>query len=167
MSCVYKSARPAPCDHHRPMRFAILPARPAYRSGYPHPECILGGWRALLTAKEQLALVDAAARRDGSTGFDALDARTRAEIRTKLRANREWERANGPIWFDPPSLDEGLVLPVGRSDAAQDAREWKAAFWIASRLADASRRRQVARMIVRDLYPVRIVIRRSGAVVRR
>jgi hypothetical protein len=121
-------------------RWAIIRSQPVMVSGYPYPECILGGWTALLTRAEK-AVVDAKVSEYrqilGYTGFDALDADAQQAIRDKLDANKQWEKQNGCLWFKAPQK-------------TVDASRWY-----------QDRRRQVAQMIADDSYPVRTVIYRS------
>ncbi len=116
-------------------RWAIIRSQPVMVSGYPYPECILGGW---LTRAEK-AVVDAKVGEGklGYTGFDALDADAQQAIRDKLDANKQWETQNGCLWFKAPQKT------VNASRWHQD------------------RCRQVAQMIADDSYPVRTVIYRS------
>jgi hypothetical protein len=128
-----------------PKKWAIIRSQPVMVSGYPYPECILGGWTVLLTQAEK-AVVDAKVGEGGLgyTGFDALDADAQQAIRGKLDANKQWEKQHGCIWFKAPPQ---RIVATSWKD---NSRHWH-----------QNRRRQVAQMIANDSYPVRTVIYRS------
>ena len=154
----------------RRKQWAIIRSSPDVRPGYPHPECITGGWMALLSEAER-GIVDAKAlemRRIDShvfaqyTGFDALDAETQASIHQKLDDNKQWERTYGTIWFRTPDpLDPRLLaLPENNRDSLQ-TRVWKGWYTTAHGIWLGSRRRQASRMMDRNAFPIRTYVARA------
>jgi hypothetical protein len=137
--------------------------------GYPHPECITGGWTALLS-DAQKAIVAAKVTEKQSidsgyyysyTGFDALDDEAQAEIRYKLNENKQWERIHGTVWFKTPDpLNPKLKSLPNTADMAQK-REWEGQYKMDAIHWLSSRRRQVKQMAVNDGYPVRTYIHRT------
>jgi hypothetical protein len=88
-----------------PRRFVILRTVPEEYANYPHPECILGGWEALLSneqkklMKERKAKLDGKVIAGGTTGFHTLDADVQKMVKDKLNENEEWERVYGRLRF--------------------------------------------------------------------
>ena len=140
---------------------------PPTMSGYPHPECITGGWTALLSVEEK-KLVDARVveMKDIDdkfyytyTGFDALDFETQQIIRIKLESNKRWERMRGTVLFRAPEpLDSSLLtLP---KDIVQQA-EWTRKFKSEAARELRCRGRQAARMAAADEFVVRHYVART------
>ena len=88
-----------------PQRFVILRTVPEEYADYPHPECILGGWEALLSEEQKRSMkakLDGIA--GGATGFHTLDADVQKMVKDKLNENEEWERVYGRLRFATPSF---------------------------------------------------------------
>jgi hypothetical protein len=142
---------------------------PPTMSGYPHPECITGGWTALLSVEEK-KLVDAKVKEmkdiDGGfyysyTGFDALDFETQQIIRIKLESNKRWERMRGTVRFRAPGpLDPRLLTLPDAKDVVQQ-KEWTGKFKCDAARELRSRGRQAARMAAADEFVVRHYVART------
>ena len=128
-------------EHHR-KRFVILRNTPEEYADYPHPECILGGWEALLTEDQRKSMgakLDEKKKASGATGFHTLDADVQKMVKDKLEENKEWERMFGRLRFATPSF----------STRRNKGR------WL------QNRREQVEQMIATNLYPVHTAIYRT------
>jgi hypothetical protein len=156
-----------PTRHRK--QWAIVRKAPEVFPDYPHPECITGGWMALLSDAER-AVAEAKAMEmrgiDGGiynsyTGYDALSAETQASVRAKLDANKEWERTHGTIWFRPPKpLDPRLLVLPDSKDSMQK-REWKGKYMVDAFRWLSHRRREAGRMVTAKAFPVRTYIART------
>jgi hypothetical protein len=154
----------------RRKQWVIIRNSPDVRSDYPYPECITGGWMALLSEAER-GIVDAKAlemRRIDShifaqyTGFDALDAETQASIRQKLDENKQWERTYGTVWFRTPDpVDPRLLTMPEDSGNSLQTRVWRGWYITAQSIWLGSRRRQANRMMARNAFPTRTYIART------
>jgi hypothetical protein len=149
--------------------WAIARKSPMIMPGYPHPECITGGWTALLNEVQTeivTAKIIAMQRIDRGyyfsyTGFDALDAETQADIRKKLNENKQWEKINGPVWFHTPDPHSPKLKIMPDTTDKKQTTEWRGQLTADVLRWLSSRRRQVKRMVVDDGYPVRTYIYRA------
>jgi hypothetical protein len=147
-----------------PRRHSVIICKePNTVPGYPYPQCITGGWPALLSGEER-GLVDTRVKTmkaadpmfyAGYTGFDALSPESQASIRSKLAENKLWERRHGPVFFQVSGLIDSTILGnVAQSD-------WKATFCLLYNRWLTGRRRQVMRMTGNNEYLVRSYIFRT------
>jgi len=151
----------------RRKQWVIARKDPVITSGYPYPECITGGWTALLTDDEK-GIVDAKVNAMKSinktfyssyTGFDALDSETQKSICDKLDANKQWEKEHGRLWFREPMAVDPNLLNLPKDYAQQTG--WQDKYKADARIWLVSRQRQAMRMIARNEYPVRSYIYRT------
>jgi hypothetical protein len=154
-------ALPPPKKH-----WVIARKAPAFVPDYPHPECITGGWSALLDEKQKgvvQAKVAEMKKLDKTyyacyTGFDSLDDNTRTSIHAKLEENKAWEKKFGSLWLKTPeSTSPPPVMPV----TDNEKRVWRLWFNTARSKASSSRREQVAEMVKDNEFTVRTYIYRA------
>ena len=156
-------------------KYAIVRSTPEEYPDYPYPECILGGWEALLTSDQRMVMEAAKTRR----GWETLLDEDRRRVLEASKVDRDNEAGNTEVderkisssytGFD--ALDADVQKMVRDKLAAN--KQWESehgCLWFETpapdilrsrRLWFLDRRRQVYQMIANNSYPVRTVIHRT------
>ena len=161
----------------------ILPvaaATPVTKMNYPFPSALSGEWMTLVKA-DRMKVIFTKAQIDAKMNdekwnlymkrpgvyrrvlYDGLDANERAEVKAKLKQNKEWEKDHGFVWFNHKQTPfKPAPVPSGNPDEDEPAQKSWAAYYNAECTLNATLRYEQLKSMGRtNQYPMRSYIHQA------